>query len=209
MGALALVVLPRRRPNGWQALLALGLTVATTVYATEPICHGCREGGPTQPWLAGGVGLGIVLLFVKPYGWRLGVAAGFVLALLQYTTFFVDAVHERGWTGNPAWDGGCALALQMVREQVQTHVAKHPEADVTYPAGWLDELDVGREVAEACAFRCLRVPRRAIRRVWHTPFSGIYAYDLIEQGFWYPGGRVSDVAAQIELRDRPVPADAW
>lgn len=198
LGAMAALALLRRRaPTSRQVAIALGLAALVTLAAPLLNHHMCMEGEPRMQWLILGPCLLGMLMFVRSAPWRRVLGAALGAGIMGLSCHFMHLVHEPRWTGNPDWDG-VAISKAIV-EPWSSDVATDYE-ELALPAGWLRDLEIWPEAA--ATLRRERPERRAVRPVWHTRLTGLYRYDLVPLDFWYPGGRLSEAAGRIELRDR-------
>jgi hypothetical protein len=75
------------------------------------------------------------------------------------------------------------------------------EDNYSYPAGWLAETELGRELHKD-DLRYTKCQSVEIHALWHSPLTGLYGKTYHELFLWYPGGRLKDGLKRLEFRPR-------
>jgi len=132
------------------------------------------------------------------------------IALASLMLAFLLAFHFAALLGSRGWTGKRNLAQQsvgMARRRLLDIQAelRGVQDDTSYPPCWLRDHPI-RELAIAGA---VRPPSDSWSEpAWHSWLTGLYRRHDIDRDFWYPGGRLSEAADKLELRERPSQVDA-
>lgn len=197
---IALAAMKRRAPTSRQFTIALAIAAVGTLAAPMFNHHMCLEGEPRMQWLILGPCLLLVLLLVNSPAWRRTIGAVVFIGMMGLSCHFTDLVHERGWTGNPNWDGGANAVFRSLRQSAAVVASDSENPNVEMAAGWLRDLPVWPAVQDL--FGDQHPVRRELNRTWHTWLTGLYRYSSVPQDFWYPGGPLADGITKLEMRDR-------
>ena len=178
------------------ALVAGG--AAIVVYGMNS--HACTAGNPASQCLVVGACIWIVLAYTRGKWVRACISVVMVGIMICLSIHYVHLVHDRRWVGNVQHLAGVKKAMESRLEFLRDNVRQIGSTDETvYPEGWLRALPCGKPLTDAVGDG---LPYRVeFHRVWHTWLTGLYQVDEVTRDYWYPGGRPSDAAANIVLKD--------
>jgi hypothetical protein len=199
--AFSILVLRRRVPTSRQFVRAFAISTLGMCTAVGAGSHLCREGQPARQVIILGFCLLLMLTFVASLAWRRVMGTCLFVGMAGLSFQFSALVHTPGWTGNPGFEGIEAQVFRSMKANAVNFVAD--VGDVTWPEGWVRDLPVGNELQEI--FEGTQLHRRHIRRVWHSPITGLYHYHRVPQAIWYPGGPFREGVKKLELRDATQP----
>lgn len=189
-----------RPTTPWRMLLALVVFLA--LWAFRP-SHLCGAGQPLTQWLVPGLGIFLVLSFVRPKLARYSAAVVFLALSFFLSEHFIDLVHTDGFTGNPEHPEESVLLLQrsiLMEFTLHDREAEPPvDPGRTFPPGWLDDLLEQLEGKRPDpALHSLPVAGRA----WYTPITGLYPLSAPRKcRIWFPGGTLGEGAEGLEIRE--------
>lgn len=197
---IACLLTPRRRPNSHQVTMTT-LIAGGAVFVVHGLnSHLCSAGNPAMQCVIIGACIWIVLAYMKSKSVRVCIAVVMIGIMMLLSMHYVDLVHGRKWVGNVQHRAGVGKAMEdrlaHIRDNVQ-QVGINDE--MVYPEGWLRSLPIGTDLEDVIGDD---LPYRVeSHRVWHTWFTRLFRVHEVSQDFWYPGGRPSDAAANIVLKD--------
>jgi hypothetical protein len=162
------------------------------------------EADPSHQLLISSACLALVMVFARPGRLRALAALAVALSTIVWSFHVLLLVGpEDGYTGNPSWTKrSCRVAraahLRTIRSVLML-IAE--DDDRNYPAGWLAETELGREIP-ADYRRDLKAPSVEIQPLWHTPLTGLSGKRYHELSLWYPGGPLRRGIQRLEFRER-------
>jgi hypothetical protein len=149
--------------------------------------------------------LALVLIFTKPNRVCRIVALAIALSAFVLSFHFACLVGlDASYSGSPDWTRrNCrSVTLSHLRtiRLMFSYVAQ--EYNDSYPAGWLAETELGRELHQD-DLRYTKSQSVEIHTLWHSPLTGLYCKTYRELSLWYPGGRLREGLQRMEFRPRP------
>jgi hypothetical protein len=120
--------------------------------------------------------------------------------MILLSVHYVDLVHDTKWVGNVRHLAVVERLMEYHLANIRDNVRQVGMTDETaYPKGWLRALPIGTVLKDAIGDD---LPYRVeSHRVWHTWLTRLFRVNQVSQDYWYPGGRPSDAAANIVLKD--------
>ncbi len=191
---------PRRRPSDRQMAIAAIIAGGTSAVVLSVTAHLCQAGNPISQCIMVGACIWIVLAYLNGEWTRAGIFVVMIGIMFFLANDYVDLVHEKEWVGNvqhlAAWDSLMEAGLAKTRDKVRQ---VGDTDDTVHPEGWLRALPIGTFLKGVIGDD---LPyREESHRVWHTWLTSLFHVTTVSQNFWYPGGRPSDAAANIVLKD--------
>ena len=200
-GILCLLV-PHHRPTRRQVTIAAALALGAIFVVLGLTSHLCHAGNPAMQCLFGGACIWLIIMFVKSRWIRAIASILMVGVMFGLSVHYVNLVHSRAWVGNVHYLATIEMVMSDHLEWLQDTIKGLGDDDaVVYPKGWVRESPLNSDLKEALGG--FLPYRMECEHVWHSAFTRLIKVNRTTQDFWYPGGRRSDAADGIELRDVP------
>ena len=166
------------------------------------IPHLCDQGAPFGQVLICGACLWYTSAVIANPEMRILSGFGLMITMFLFGWNWGTLIETREWTSDPGmarrWRWYSKGELKSATDAL---FAANTLEFREFPAGWLKELDLPG--AGPTSIPPPRINRVEIAPAWHTFFTGLYYRRDIPQDYWYPGGRITVSAKNLELRDRP------
>ena len=200
----------RAKPSRTWAVFALVVTVSALLSVFRRTAHLCDSGQPARYWLYMLVTVPAALLFVRSRLKAILIGMALIAGWSWLACDYTRLVHLDDYKGNPHRLGGSAdmprqyLPLDEVRAELMQQALK---SQVTVPAGdLLDALRGTRMEATSPAEHELRNTfvtqcMWGDRAHWYTPVTGLWRVGERRYVVTTPGGRLSEIAERIEVRE--------
>jgi hypothetical protein len=188
-----------------RAPLAVGIAFGVMVLASCLTTVLYYEANASHQLLIPVVCLALLLAFTQPSRLRAIAALAVTLSTFLWSFHAITLVGpDSPYTGSPMWARrACRATVRAHLREIRSWLSAVAEGDNReYPAGWLVETELGREIP-ADYLHYTKAPSVEIQPFWHSALTGLYGKTYRGLSLWYPGGRVREGLRRLEFRPRP------
>lgn len=206
LGALALLILARRRRPRPATILVASIIALFTCMIGTGFHHACIQGQPVMQWMIPSGCIWVILLFVAGRLRKLIASTLLFVAMIVMCQQYSRWVHEDGWTGDIEAMRGSAINRQRVMiSRAENFLADRAATNAAhFPACWMKDLppvNADRESYKLYLGNHLWLGDYI--RLWHSSFTRLYrAKAGTDRDLWYLGGPIKDAKGRIVVRER-------